>query len=240
MGIARAGGGGNVTLPHKGDAAGLLDRPSEAVRRTGACNTFWLEDDEIHGDNTDVEGFRRALESALPGPHVDATSKEGARRHHDGLRPDPMTTPGHHATHSVQGPTRPGDEAHDPVLEEIEPFELFEAAANRPGIEPAIALGAGAPHRRTPASVQHPVVDPRRIGGPAHDAAQGIHFPSHDSLRDSPDGRVAAHLSEPRQVGGHQEGPNTEARRRARRLGTGGASPDHHDDVRPLQAAPRS
>jgi len=69
-GLARAGGGGNVTLPHKGVAAGLVDRPSEAVRRTGACNTFWAEDGVIHGDNTDVEGFRRALESAFAGPHV--------------------------------------------------------------------------------------------------------------------------------------------------------------------------
>jgi len=69
-GLARAGGGGNVTLPHKGDAAGLVDRPTEAVRRTGACNTFWAEQGLIHGDNTDVEGFRRALESVFPGPHV--------------------------------------------------------------------------------------------------------------------------------------------------------------------------
>jgi shikimate dehydrogenase len=67
-GIAHAGGGGNVTLPHKERAAGLLDEASEAVRRTGACNTFWAgEDGRVHGDNTDVEGFRRALVDFLPG-----------------------------------------------------------------------------------------------------------------------------------------------------------------------------
>ena len=61
-GLARAGGGGNVTLPHKEKAASLLDERSEAVRRTGACNTFWTDDDgRLHGDNTDVEGFRRAV-----------------------------------------------------------------------------------------------------------------------------------------------------------------------------------
>jgi shikimate dehydrogenase len=67
-GLARAGGGGNVTLPHKEKAATVLDTPSPDVRRTGACNTFWLEDGKVHGDNTDVEGFSRALEAFLGGP----------------------------------------------------------------------------------------------------------------------------------------------------------------------------
>ncbi len=66
-GLARAGGGGNVTLPHKEKAAALLDRPSEAVRRTGACNTFWGVEGRLHGDNTDVDGFRRALRVFLDG-----------------------------------------------------------------------------------------------------------------------------------------------------------------------------
>jgi shikimate dehydrogenase len=64
-GLAMAGGGGNVTLPHKEKAATVLDAPSENVRRTGACNTFWLQNGKIHGDNTDVEGFSRALEAFL-------------------------------------------------------------------------------------------------------------------------------------------------------------------------------
>ena len=68
-GLARAGGGGNVTLPHKEKAATILDVRSEAVRRTGACNTFWGDDEgRVHGDNTDVEGFRRALNTFLEGP----------------------------------------------------------------------------------------------------------------------------------------------------------------------------
>lgn len=65
--LARSGGGGNVTLPHKERAARVVTVPSEAVRRTGACNTFWGEDEEVHGDNTDVEGFRRALAGFVPG-----------------------------------------------------------------------------------------------------------------------------------------------------------------------------
>jgi shikimate dehydrogenase len=69
-GIAGAGGGGNITIPHKEPAARIVEVPSEAVRRTGACNCFWLKDGKIHGDNTDVEGFRRALSTVSPGPHV--------------------------------------------------------------------------------------------------------------------------------------------------------------------------
>jgi len=64
-GIARAGGGGNVTLPHKESAAALVEQPLPAVVRTGACNTFWLAEGRVHGDNTDVEGFRRALRRLL-------------------------------------------------------------------------------------------------------------------------------------------------------------------------------
>lgn len=67
-GIGRAGGGGNVTLPHKERAAAAVDVPSEAVRRTGACNTFWGSEEGVHGDNTDVEGFRRALRDFLGQP----------------------------------------------------------------------------------------------------------------------------------------------------------------------------
>jgi shikimate dehydrogenase len=66
-GLSRAGGGGNITLPHKEKAASLVHVPSEAVRRTGACNTFWGVDGRIHGDNTDVDGFRRAVRTFMDG-----------------------------------------------------------------------------------------------------------------------------------------------------------------------------
>lgn len=67
-GIARAGGAGNVTLPHKTRAAELLDRALPAVEKTGACNTFWLEQGRIHGDNTDVEGFSAAARALIGAP----------------------------------------------------------------------------------------------------------------------------------------------------------------------------
>ena len=64
-GIARAGGGGNVTVPHKALAARTVDRPRDAVGRTGACTAFWLEDGAVHGDNTDVVGAREAIQALL-------------------------------------------------------------------------------------------------------------------------------------------------------------------------------
>lgn len=64
-GLSRAGGGGNVTLPHKEKAASVLDQPLDAVRRTGACNTFWHEDGKVIGDNTDVEGLQQAVRHFL-------------------------------------------------------------------------------------------------------------------------------------------------------------------------------
>jgi shikimate dehydrogenase len=65
LGIARAGGAGNITLPHKGAAARCVERPSDLVQRTGACNTFWLSDGLLHGENTDVAGFRGAVEALV-------------------------------------------------------------------------------------------------------------------------------------------------------------------------------
>lgn len=67
-GIAHSGGAGNVTIPHKALAAECIDVATPAVRRTGACNTFWLEDGRIHGDNTDVAGVRAAVRALVSAP----------------------------------------------------------------------------------------------------------------------------------------------------------------------------
>jgi len=64
-GIAQAGGGGNVTVPHKEAAAAAVDRRTATVERTGACNAFWLEDGEVWGDNTDVAGARAAIRAVV-------------------------------------------------------------------------------------------------------------------------------------------------------------------------------
>jgi shikimate dehydrogenase len=65
-GLARAGGGGNITVPHKTSAVSWIERPTGLVQRTGACNTFWVDAGVVCGDNTDVPGFRRAVATLLP------------------------------------------------------------------------------------------------------------------------------------------------------------------------------
>jgi len=81
--LARAGGGGNVTIPHKTVAAHAVSRPSPWVRAIDACNTFWSEgaDGPLIGDNTDVEGITAALDrlEAPPGAWLLAGTGGSAR-----------------------------------------------------------------------------------------------------------------------------------------------------------------
>ena len=63
--LLSAGGALNVTVPFKAQAAGLVDHPTDAVRRTGACNTIWGDADAPHGDNTDIFGVRYAAAELL-------------------------------------------------------------------------------------------------------------------------------------------------------------------------------
>ncbi|MEO8032150.1 MAG: hypothetical protein ABI765_14965 [Gemmatimonadota bacterium] len=79
--LTSSGGGGNVTVPHKPEAAQALTRPSALVTRVGAANTFWSEGSEIVGDNTDVAGIVGALDQLEPppGPWLVAGTGGGAR-----------------------------------------------------------------------------------------------------------------------------------------------------------------
>ena len=51
----------NVTIPHKLRVAELVDRRTPAAERLGAVNTVDANGGRLVGDNTDVEGFARAL-----------------------------------------------------------------------------------------------------------------------------------------------------------------------------------
>jgi shikimate dehydrogenase len=82
--LARAGGGGNVTIPHKAVAARSVGRPSAWVRAIDACNTFWSDgggDAPVIGDNTDIEGILAALDrlQAPAGPWLLAGTGGSAR-----------------------------------------------------------------------------------------------------------------------------------------------------------------
>ncbi|MBA3318580.1 MAG: shikimate dehydrogenase [Gemmatimonadales bacterium] len=79
--LARAGGGGNVTIPHKEAAALAVDRRLDEAEQVGACNVFWSEQGAVVGSNTDVEGLLGALGplDPPPGPWLIVGTGGGAR-----------------------------------------------------------------------------------------------------------------------------------------------------------------
>jgi shikimate dehydrogenase len=54
--------GANVTIPHKEAVIPLLDELDPLAARVGAVNTISRRGERLKGWNTDVEGFRRALD----------------------------------------------------------------------------------------------------------------------------------------------------------------------------------
>lgn len=57
--LAAAGGGGNVTVPHKVLAASAVDRLVDGA--DGGCNTFWGDGAAVVGDSTDPVGILGGL-----------------------------------------------------------------------------------------------------------------------------------------------------------------------------------
>lgn len=60
--------GANVTIPHKERVVPLMDRLTEEAHATGAVNTLTREGKRLVGHNTDVTGFKVALDQ-LVGRH---------------------------------------------------------------------------------------------------------------------------------------------------------------------------
>ena len=65
--LALEGGAGNVTIPHKVAVHDRCSVLTPTAARAGAVNTFWFSDGTLHGDNTDVGGFRLAVDQLLDG-----------------------------------------------------------------------------------------------------------------------------------------------------------------------------
>jgi shikimate dehydrogenase len=61
--LVRERAAGNVTIPHKAAVYAACVRRTEVAEQAGAVNTFWVEPGGLCGDNTDVAGFDRAVES---------------------------------------------------------------------------------------------------------------------------------------------------------------------------------
>lgn len=55
--------GANLTLPLKESIREFVERESEAVKKTGAANTlYWENEDQLALQNTDVHGFKKLVE----------------------------------------------------------------------------------------------------------------------------------------------------------------------------------
>ena len=64
--LVREGAAGNATVPHKEAVFARCATRTPVAERVGAVNTFWVSEGVLHGDNTDVGGFERAV-AALTG-----------------------------------------------------------------------------------------------------------------------------------------------------------------------------
>ena len=78
---AAQGWAGNVTIPHKRAVFLTCQRHTDVASQAGAVNTFWVQDGEFWGDNTDVAGFdaaARALGARLVDSRVTLLGAGGA------------------------------------------------------------------------------------------------------------------------------------------------------------------
>ncbi len=64
--LGRDGAGGNVTMPHKAAVAAHGARLSDTAKRVGAVNTFWHDDGQLVGHNTDVDGVMATIRTLCP------------------------------------------------------------------------------------------------------------------------------------------------------------------------------
>jgi len=59
--------GCNVTVPHKEEALRLAQHRTARAEEFGAANTIWIQNGEIHADNTDSHGYEMSLDQDSPG-----------------------------------------------------------------------------------------------------------------------------------------------------------------------------
>jgi shikimate dehydrogenase len=60
--LSGLGVSGNVTVPLKGAAERCVARKTDLCARSGSCNTFWVEQGTLVGDNTDVPAIAAELQ----------------------------------------------------------------------------------------------------------------------------------------------------------------------------------
>ncbi len=62
----------NVTIPYKKEILPFLNKSTEAVKQTGACNCIKIKNGILTGYNTDVTGFEKSLLTDLKPTHTKA------------------------------------------------------------------------------------------------------------------------------------------------------------------------
>ena len=128
---------------------------------------------------------------------VDPAPKKGARREHDRPRSKSAAVGGDDARHTAVL----DQQRLDGRLKEVQRLAFFELPPHFPRVETPVALCPRGPHRRSLRTVQHPEVQRRAIRRSAHQSTERVHLAGHGSLCDTPDCRVAGHLSDPGQEG---------------------------------------
>jgi len=63
--------GANITIPYKQSVFDICDHVTNVAERAGAVNTFWVQDGELIGDNTDVAGFDFAARELMLSARAD-------------------------------------------------------------------------------------------------------------------------------------------------------------------------
>ena len=70
--------GANVTIPHKERVVPLVDKLTEEAQATGAVNTITREGRRLVGHNTDVPGFKVALDELVGRQKMPRTRSSSA------------------------------------------------------------------------------------------------------------------------------------------------------------------
>lgn len=79
--LGSLGFAGNVTVPHKEAAERDVTRKTDLCARAGACNTYWVEQGALVGDNTDVPALAAELaDLGVSGGHWLVVGTGGSAR----------------------------------------------------------------------------------------------------------------------------------------------------------------